>query len=70
MIYCVIPQELAGDLFEKLSSYYGDDPNVDVIIDRRKSERRQRGSESGGKRVLRDRRRRRVVGSFPKIEVA
>jgi hypothetical protein len=59
MIYCVIPEALAGELYEKLSRYYEDDPNVEVIIDRRKSERRARGSTGGGKRQLRDRRRRR-----------
>ena len=40
MIYCVVPQELAPELYDKLASYYADDPNVEVIIDRRKEERR------------------------------
>ena len=44
MIYCVIPQALADDLYEKLTDYYRDDPGVEVIVDRRKSERRERGS--------------------------
>jgi hypothetical protein len=71
MIYCVVPKPLAGELFDKLSNYYKDDPNVEVIVDRRKSERRARGSSSGGhKRELRDRRRRRVPGSFLKIDAA
>jgi hypothetical protein len=70
MIYCVIPEELASDLYDKMQTYYREDSNVEVIIDRRQGERRQRGSESGGNRELRDRRRRRAVGSFPKIEVA
>jgi hypothetical protein len=63
MIYCVVPQVLAGELFEKLTKYYEDDPNVEVIVDRRKSERRARGSSGGGKREIRDRRRRRP-GTF------
>jgi hypothetical protein len=63
MIYCVIPQPLAGELLEKLTKYYENDPNVEVIVDRRKSERRDRGSTGGGKRELRDRRRRRP-GTF------
>jgi hypothetical protein len=63
MIYCVIPEALAGDLYEKLKDYYEEDPGVEVIIDRRKSERRVRGSTGGGQRELRDRRRRRP-GSF------
>jgi hypothetical protein len=68
MIYCVIPEALADQLHDKLTDYYKDDPNVEVIIDRRKSERRERGSSGGGKRILRDRRRRRTVGTFPKID--
>jgi hypothetical protein len=69
MIYCVIPEALAGELHDKLKEYYKDDPNVEVIIDRRKGDRR-RGSEGGGKREIRDRRRRRAAGSFPKIDAA
>jgi hypothetical protein len=68
MIYCVVPEPLADQLYEKLTEYYRDDPNVTVIVDRRKEERRERGSEGGGKRELRDRRRRRPIGSFPKID--
>ena len=63
MIYCVIPEALADELQDKLTKYYEDDPNVEVIVDRRKSERRTRGSTGGGKREIRDRRRRRP-GSF------
>jgi hypothetical protein len=63
MIYCVIPEALAEELHDKLTKYYEDDANVEVIIDRRKSERRTRGSTGGGKREIRDRRRRRP-GSF------
>jgi hypothetical protein len=71
MIYCVVPKPLAGELFDKLTDYYKDDPNVEVIVDRRESERRARGESSGGhKRMLRDRRRRRVPGSFLNINAA
>jgi hypothetical protein len=63
MIYCVIPEPLAGELFDKLTKYYENDPNVEVIVDRRKSERRERGSTGGGQRQIRDRRRRRP-GTF------
>jgi hypothetical protein len=68
MIYCVIPEVLADELQDKLRDYYKDEPNVEVIIDRRRGERRS-GSEGGGKREVRDRRRRRASGSFPKIDV-
>jgi hypothetical protein len=40
VIYCVVPEALAGELFDKLTAYYEDDPNVTVIIERRKGSRR------------------------------
>jgi hypothetical protein len=67
MIYCVIPQALADELYDKMVAYYKDDPNVTVIIDRREGPDRRAG-ESGGhdeRRVIRDRRKRRASGSFP-----
>jgi hypothetical protein len=67
MIYCVVPEPLADELFDKLSQYYADDPNVEVIIDRRKSSRREHGTAAGGKRDIRDRRRARVAGEFPEL---
>ena len=63
MIYCVVPQALADELFDKLSDYYKDDPNVTVIIDRRAM-----GGEPGTHDPMKDRRRQRPKGSFPKIE--
>jgi len=68
MIYCVVPQELAPELYEKLADYYAGDPNVEVIIDRRKAERRDALEAAGGQRTVRDRRRPRVPGEFPPIE--
>ena len=67
MIYCVVPEALADELYEKLRKYYEDDPNVTVIIDRRRSERRGAGS-GGGNREIRDRRRPRAVGDFPPVD--
>jgi hypothetical protein len=64
MIYCVIPPELADELFDKLTAYYEDDPNVTVIVDRRTGPDRRRGRAGGGKRELRDRRRPRAPGTF------
>ena len=69
MIYCVVPEALAGELFDKLTSYYSDDPNVTVIVDRRRSSRRERDSTGGGKRSVRDRRRPRVTGELPDLAV-
>ncbi len=70
MIYCVVPEALADELYEKLRSYYEDDPNVTVIIDRRKSERRARDGSGGqaDNREVRDRRRPRAVGDFPPVD--
>lgn len=67
MIYCVVPEALADELFDKLTEYYSDDPNVTVIVDRRRASRRERGSSGGGKRELRDRRRSRVTGEMPPL---
>jgi hypothetical protein len=71
MIYCVIPEEMAPELYDKLAGYYADDPNVKVIIDRRKSERRTGESADEAaehQREIRDRRRRGVPGEFPPID--
>ena len=50
MIYCVVPEELSDELYEKMVAYYEDDPNVTVIVDRRKASRRAPGSSGGGMR--------------------
>jgi len=68
VIYCVVPEPLADELYDRLAAYYDDDPNVTVIVDRRKQERRLPGSTGGGQREVRDRRRARVAGEFPPIE--
>jgi hypothetical protein len=68
MVYCVIPEALAENLYDKLTDYYRDDPGVEVIVERRKQERRDRSSTGGGQRVIRDRRRRRP-GMFPRVGV-
>jgi hypothetical protein len=67
VIYCVVPDDLAGELFDKLTDYYSSDPNVTVIVDRRKTSRRGRSSSGGGKRELRDRRRPRIPGELPEL---
>ena len=72
MIYSVIPEELAPELYDRLVEYYKDDPNVKVIIDRREGPDRRSGEQSGpdDRRQIRDRRQRRVTGTFPPIEPA
>ena len=64
MIYCVIPPELEDELFDKLTDYYKDNPNVTVIVDRRAGPDRRQGKKAGGKREIRDRRRQRAPGTF------
>jgi hypothetical protein len=66
VIYCVVPEALADDLLDKLTSYYSTDPNVTVIVDRRRSSRRDNAS-GGGKREVRDRRRPRIPGELPEL---
>jgi hypothetical protein len=67
VIYCVVPEVLADELLDRLTSYYADDPNVTVIVDRRQAERRDPDSAGGGQREVRDRRRARVAGEFPDL---
>jgi hypothetical protein len=64
MITCVVPRELASELYDMLAEYYRDNPNVEVIVDRRSGPNRRQGRAYGGKRVTRERRRARVPGTF------
>ena len=68
MIYCVIPRELESELYAKMVEYYEDNPNVTVIVDRREGPDRRHGKHAGGNRLIRDRRRARVTGTFPDID--
>ena len=70
MIYCVVPQPLEGELYDKLVDYYKDDPNVKVIVDRRDGPDRRKAAdaEHDERRQVRDRRKPRVPGTFPPIE--
>jgi len=67
VIYCVVPEPLADELYDRLNDYYSDDPHVTVIVDRRKKERRDPHAKAGGLREVRDRRRQRITGEFPPI---
>jgi len=71
MIYCVIPRELADELYDKMVEYYKDNPNVTVIVDRREGPDRRSGEEPAeqkDRRRLRDRRRARIPGTFPDVD--
>jgi len=71
MIYCVIPKELEAELYDKMVEYYKDNPNVEVIIDRRDGPDRRTtkdAAEFKEQRELRDRRRARAPGTFPDTE--
>jgi hypothetical protein len=73
VIYCVIPRELEGELYEKMVEYYKDNPNVSVIIDRREGPDRRSGQDAAEfkeRRETRDRRRPRVPGTFPTTDTA
>lgn len=71
MIYCVIPPELEDELYDKMVEHYAENENVEVIIDRRSSDRR--GDEGDipdeikERRATRDRRRAQP-GKFPSID--
>ncbi|HZT93171.1 MAG TPA: hypothetical protein VE985_01675 [Gaiellaceae bacterium] len=71
MIYCVIPRELADQLYDKMVEYYKDNPNVTVIVDRRdgpdRRTRSQERLEDREKRTIRDRRRAHP-GTFPDVD--
>ena len=70
MIYCVVPPELKDELYDRLVEHYKDNPNVEVIVDRRTGPDRRQG-ETGfpaEKRQVRDRRRGRIPGTFPATE--
>jgi hypothetical protein len=72
VIYCVVPRELESELFQKMVDYYRDNPNVEVILDRRVGPDRRDGQEDGSfreRRETRDRRRARATGTFPEIDV-
>ncbi len=72
MIYCVVPRELEGELYDRLVAYYADNPAVTVIVDRRYSDRRGRGGSDPGapeQRQVRDRRRPRAAGTFASTDV-
>jgi hypothetical protein len=69
MIYSVVPRELEPQLLEPLTARYADEPEVTVIVDRRRGERRSRRGDTptdgaAHQRELRDRRRRRAGGDF------
>lgn len=68
MVYCVVPRELADELYPQMVKRYEGDANVTVIVDRRESDRRARGRHVDAKtlqrRVIRDRRRARVAGDL------
>ncbi|HLY86724.1 MAG TPA: hypothetical protein VKO84_09505 [Gaiellaceae bacterium] len=72
MIYCVIPRELADELYDKMVDYYKNNPNVTVIVDRREGkDRRKEGKqrlEDHEKRTTRDRRRAHP-GTFPDTDL-
>jgi RNA polymerase sigma-70 factor (ECF subfamily) len=53
VVYCVVPNDLAGELYEPLKEFFGDNPDVTIVIDwraceRRREERRKRFAKPPG----------------------
>ena len=72
MIYCVVPPEIKDELYDRLVEYYKDNPNVEVIVDRRSGPDRRQGKpspEMKERRQTRDRRRPRAPGTFPETDL-
>jgi hypothetical protein len=71
VIYCVIPRELVDDLYDKMVEYYADNPNVEVIVERRDGPDRRAGEdvaeETKNRRLIRERRRAHP-GRFPNTD--
>jgi hypothetical protein len=67
LIYYVIPRELAEQYYEEFRKRFEDVEGVEVIVDRREGERRLDSQHSGGQRIVRDRRRQRIPGTFPDV---
>lgn len=70
VIYCVIPRELADELYDKMVEYYKDNPNVTVVVDRREGSDRRAAKRRADARKIRDRRRARIPGTFPETDDA
>ena len=72
MIYCVVPREMEAELLEPLAAAYRDNPDVCVIVDRRRGRvnDRRRGAAAvhDDRRQTRNRRRQRALGTFPRTE--
>ena len=59
-------------MYANLVAHYKDNPNVEVMIDRRVGPDRRRGKKASAaeeKRVVRDRRRARAPGTFPDTDL-
>lgn len=71
VIFCVVPRELEGELFDRMVEYYKNNPNVTVIVDRREGPDRRHDKpdpETSERRTIRDRRRPRAAGTFLETE--
>jgi hypothetical protein len=65
VIYCVIPREWVDDLYDRMVTYYAENPDVTVIVDRRHGGKPRADGYGPHEWGLRDRRRVRLVGTFP-----
>ena len=67
VIYYVIPRELADKYYEEFKKRFEGVEGVEVIVDRRESRAARSTERRAAARMLRDRRRRRVSGTFPDV---
>jgi RNA polymerase sigma-70 factor (ECF subfamily) len=56
VVYCLIPADLADELHALLSRWFRDQPSIEVVVERRASERRADARTVGGDRRVADRR--------------
>jgi hypothetical protein len=69
VIYCVVPPELEAELYPRLVAYYDGNPDVTVIVDRRRaSGQREAPASTPDGRAVRERRRQRLPFTYPRID--
>jgi hypothetical protein len=70
VVYCVVPAALEAELVALLVKHYSSNPEVAVVLDRRcrYDPRHLALGVEVKRRQRRDRRRARILGSFPKLE--
>jgi RNA polymerase sigma-70 factor (ECF subfamily) len=63
ILYCVVPRDLADRLYEPLRQHFGEDPNVEVVVERRVGDRRVGRTRRAADETSRAREERRRIRS-------